>query len=105
MRATQARRNWPLFCRRALMTLVGVVLAGAAWADADRPSDVTTNQLAVVPEGSSPPPPENVAPRQTVTDVSAETPRGGNGGDDRRLFMLMMLGQVASGGPLGRLGQ
>ena len=105
MRATPARWNWSLSCRRALMMLAGVVLAGAAWADADQPSDITANQLALVPEGSSPSPPENVAAHPTVTNVSAETPRGGNGGDDRRLFMLMMLGQVVSGGPLGRLGQ
>jgi hypothetical protein len=32
-------------------------------------------------------------------------PRGANGGDDRRLFMLMMMGRAVSGGPFGQLGQ
>lgn len=107
MRAMRARRNWSLTCRRALMTIAGVALAGAAWADADQPSGIGASQLASVQDGSSPPPPAaSAGPRPTVTDVSAETSRGGNGGDDRRLFMLMMLGQVASGGgPFGRLGQ
>lgn len=104
MRAMGATRTWSLSCRRALIAIAGVALAGAASADADRPSGLAPNQLASVQEGSNPPP-ANISPRPAVTDVSAELPRGGNGGDDHRLFMLMMMGRVMSGGPFGRLGQ
>ena len=105
MRATRARRNGSLSCRRALLAMAGILLAGAAWAGTGQPADTAANQLAAVPEGSSQPPAITPAPHATLSAVSADMPRGASGGDDRRLLMLMMLGKVSSGGAFGRLGQ
>lgn len=106
MRVTQARQNGSLSCKRALMVIVGVAAGSVAWAETDELQSVAPAQQVTEQDGSSQPPAApKLAPHAGPTNVSAETPRGSGGGDDRRLFMLMMLGRVFPGGPFGRLGQ
>jgi hypothetical protein len=106
MRAARARRTGFPPGWRALMAIIAVVAAGAAWAEADEPPAVAAPQVAEVPGLSNPPQATaRLVALPAPASAPSTTPRGGSGGDDRRLLMLMMLGHGSSGGPFGRLGQ
>jgi hypothetical protein len=86
--------------------MIAVALAGAAWAEADELPAGAAPQVAAI-EGSSiaQPATAKLASLPVTASAVSATPRGGNGGDDRRLLMLMMLGRGSPGGTFGSLGQ
>ena len=104
---TPAALPFAISCRRALPVIVGTLIAGAAWADNGVMPPIPLDRAGIAADGSNKPPPPapiTVASRAAPTPI-AQMPQGASGGDDRRLFMLMMMGRAVSGGPFGQLGQ